>query len=151
LVDGEDLTPLGPAERLRKGIFLTFQMVPDFEGLRVFDILQVLGISPAEASPLLDSLGMGRAFLQRELKGLSGGERKKLELIQAFLSGKKYVLLDEVDSGVDAESLAKIYRLVEEMASSGRAVLLVSHNPSAPAHRVVMLKGGVLLENGGKP
>lgn len=152
ILDGEDITQLNPAERFKKGIFLTFQLVPDFEGLKVLDILQSLNLPISDAKELFNRLGLNESFLYHELKGLSGGERKKFEIVQAFLTKQKYILLDEIDSGVDVESLKKIFELIIEMADSGKGVLYVSHSPfvRSIAHRVISIKGGVLLEDSRK-
>ncbi|NPA86656.1 MAG: ABC transporter ATP-binding protein [Candidatus Diapherotrites archaeon] len=159
LVDGESVKDLPPEERFRKGIFLSFQMPPEFEGIRIGEfLLRISGRSGPEAiremKEIAKELGLDPSILMRELhRGLSGGERKRVELLQALFLKPKYVLLDEIDSGVDVESVELIAKKVKELVDGGSAVLFITHNPLSlkifSDRPVLRMEGGRILENAG--
>lgn len=104
----------------------------------------------------VEELGFDKTMLSRELNvGFSGGERKKLEMLQAYLVKPKLLILDEPDSGVDVDSLKVIAGgLIARLHSEGgTSILLITHygrileylNPQ----RVHVLKDGKLAVSGG--
>ncbi len=135
LLDGESILGLTPEERFKKGMFLTFQAPPEFEGIPVGSfLLRISGKGEREAleelKELVEKLGLPKNVLFRELhRGLSGGEKKRLELLQALFLKPRFVILDEIDSGVDIESIEKIVELVKELARDGSGILYITHNP----------------------
>ncbi|NJE61164.1 Fe-S cluster assembly ATPase SufC [Thermococcus sp. 21S7] len=163
LFDGEDITGAKPEERARKGIFLSFQHPVEVEGVKVINFLQrtlknLRGIDEVEAYDRIfqavEELGLDSSMLSRELNvGFSGGERKKLEMLQAYLVKPKLLILDEPDSGVDVDSLKVIAGVIAKLHSEGTAILLITHygrileylNPQ----RVHVLKDGKLAVSGG--
>ncbi|ASA77649.1 Fe-S cluster assembly ATPase SufC [Thermococcus sp. 5-4] len=163
LFGGEDITSAKPEERARKGIFLSFQHPVEVEGVKVINFLQrtlknLRGIDEVEAYDRIfqavEELGFDSSILSRELNvGFSGGERKKLEMLQAYLVKPKLLILDEPDSGVDVDSLKVIAGVIAKLHSEGTAILLITHygrileylNPQ----RVHVLKDGKLVVSGG--
>lgn len=94
------------------------------------------------------SLLPGRRLLRRKLEGYSSGERKRLALTACLARNPKYVFLDEVDTGVDAEALQGIGDQIRELAKSA-TVVLVGHNHvfyESLADRAVSLRDGKLIE-----
>ncbi|NJE76165.1 Fe-S cluster assembly ATPase SufC [Thermococcus sp. ES12] len=161
--DGEDITTAKPEERARKGIFLSFQHPVEVEGVKVINFLQralrnLRGIDEVEAYDRIfqavEELGFDSSILSRELNvGFSGGERKKLEMLQAYLVKPKLLILDEPDSGVDVDSLKVIAGIIAKLHSGGTSILLITHygrileylNPQ----RVHVLKDGKMAISGG--
>lgn len=160
LLDGEDICSLSPDERAKRGLFLAFQSPPDIQGITLASLL--LRASDRERDPgafsdlvdLTSYVGLDQSHLSRSLNmGFSGGERKRSELLQASFLDRKYLLLDEVDSGVDAEGLRRFASILEDFRASGKGIILVSHNPTIldflTVDRVVVLKAGKILHAGG--
>ncbi|ASJ11169.1 ABC transporter ATP-binding protein [Thermococcus sp. P6] len=163
LFEGKDITGAKPEERARAGIFLSFQNPVEVEGVKVINFLQrtlknLRGINEVEAYDLIfktvEELGLDRGMLSRELNvGFSGGERKKLEMLQAYLVKPKLLILDEPDSGVDVDSLKVIAGLISKLHREGTSILLITHygrileylNPQM----VHVIKDGRLAVSGG--
>ncbi len=102
----------------------------------------------------VEELGFEDSMLSRGLNvGFSGGERKKLEMLQAYLVKPKLLILDEPDSGVDVDSLKVIAGVIARLHREGTGILLITHygrileylNPQ----RVHVLKEGKLVVSGG--
>ncbi len=163
IFDGEEVTRAKPEERARKGIFLSFQHPVEVEGVKVINFFQrtlknLRGIEEVEAYDMIfkavEELGFEGSMLSRELNvGFSGGERKKLEMLQAYLVKPKLLILDEPDSGVDVDSLKVIAGVIARLHKEGTGILLITHygrileylNPQ----RVHVLKEGRLVVSGG--
>jgi len=163
IFEGKDITGTKPEERARAGIFLSFQNPVEVEGVKVINFLQrtlknLRGINEVEAYDLIfktvEELGLDKGMLSRELNvGFSGGERKKLEMLQAYLVKPKLLILDEPDSGVDVDSLKVIAGLISKLHREGTSILLITHygrileylNPQM----VHVIKDGRLAVSGG--
>jgi len=163
LFEGKDITEMKPEERAKKGIFLSFQHPVEVEGVKVIQLLQRMlknlrGMDEVDAYEVIfnavEELGLDSSVLSRELNvGFSGGERKKLEMLQAYLVKPRLLILDEPDSGVDVDSLKVIARIIDRLHRDGTSILLITHygrileylNPQ----RVHVLKDGKLVASGG--
>jgi Fe-S cluster assembly ATP-binding protein len=131
-LDGVDLLPLPPYERAAAGLFLVLQYPTEVPGVTVEAML-------AEARPGEDvrgrvreeavRLGMGERFFDRELNvDMSGGEKKRNEILQLGILRPKIAVLDEVDSGLDVDALRAVSRRVEEETEErGLGVLAITH------------------------
>ncbi|PLJ78509.1 Fe-S cluster assembly ATPase SufC [Infirmifilum sp. SLHALR2] len=159
LLDGEDLLALRPEERARRGLFLAFQSPPELPGVKVFNFLVEaagkLGVSVKDkVESSLEEVGLPREYAYRSVHvGFSGGERKRFELAQALVFNPKVVMLDEPDSGLDIDGLRMLAEKVRQLASSGKAVLLVSHNPTTieyvkPDKVLIMVSGRIVAQGG---
>ncbi len=160
LLDGESVLGFSPYERAKKGLFLAFQSPPEFDGVTLATVL--LRASGRERDPrafselarIATRVGLDPSYLSRPLnKGFSGGERKRSELLQAMFLGRKCLLLDEIDSGVDVDGLKAIAEIIGDLVSSGKGVLLVSHSPALlkllRPNRVYVLRDGRIVRSGG--
>ena len=163
LLEGENITVAKPEERARKGILLSFQYPIEVEGVKVITFLQralksLRDIEEVEAYDIIfkavEELGFDPSILSRGLNvGFSGGERKKLEMLQAYLVKPRLLILDEPDSGVDVDSLKVIAAVIARLHKEGTGILLITHygrileylNPQ----RVHVLKEGRLVASGG--
>ena len=164
LFGGEEITHLAPDERAKRGVLLAFQVPPDVEGVKIIDFLQQVlielkGMGPVEAYDLIVKKAEDLWFKEEDLHryvnvGFSGGERKRLELLQAILVEPKLLILDEPDSGVDVDSLSIISRKIEELNKRGTAILLITHYGRILEHldkdslRVHVMKDGRIIKTG---
>ena len=158
LLDGENITELPPHERARRGIFLAFQSPPEIDGVTLATLVtRAAGRERdpkafSELAQLANRLGLPPSYLSRPVNvGFSGGERKRSELLQALFLKPKYVLLDEIDSGVDLAGLRTIASAIDELRKSGAGIVLVSHNPKLFDYlrpdRVVLLRDGEIVDS----
>jgi len=120
--DGQDITDLSPDKRSRAGLFLSFQAPVDIPGVPLSSFLRasVAGRPGLEmkgkefrrrVKELAAELDMDTAYLNRELGvGFSGGEKKKVEMLQLLLLQPKLAILDETDSGLDVDALGVVSR-----------------------------------------
>jgi Fe-S cluster assembly ATP-binding protein len=144
LFDGEDITEADPDERARLGLFMAFQYPVSVPGVTVTKYLRMVmnahreerGEEPVslkdfrriteEAMELTD---IPRAFVSRYLnEGFSGGEKKRMEILQLALQRPKLAVLDETDSGLDIDALNVVANGVNTVArDSGMGVLIITH------------------------
>jgi Fe-S cluster assembly ATP-binding protein len=140
LLRGEDVTALEPEERARKGLFLAFQYPVAVPGVSVANFLRAAvkarfgGEVPArdfrkrlkEEMRLLD---IDDSFATRSLNdGFSGGEKKRLEILQLVMLRPHVALLDETDSGLDIDALKVVAEGINRAAAGSEVgVLLVTH------------------------
>ncbi len=166
LFEGRDIKNLSADERARLGIFLAFQHPEEIEGVRIIDYLRLIlekvrGVSRKDSYDLVveraKDVHIDEDALHRYINvGFSGGERKRLEILQALLLEPKLVILDEPDSGVDIDSLALISRKLSEMNERGEAILLITHYGRILEHvdpetiRVHIIKDGRIAMEGGE-
>jgi len=138
-LDGEPLQDVAPDERARRGLFLGFQYPVAIPGVTVANFLKAaVEARRKEAVPLiqfrkellaeLESLSIPSAFAGRYINdGFSGGEKKRLEILQLLMLKPTVALLDEIDSGLDIDALKVVSDGINRATESGCAVLLVTH------------------------
>ena len=165
MFDGRDVTGLSPDKRSRAGLFLSFQSPVEIPGVPVSSFLRAAAAGRAGAGDLKGKqfrrrvrdlaaqLDMDPAYLDRELGvGFSGGEKKKLEMLQLLLLEPKWAILDETDSGLDVDALGVVSRGIDayrRMADG--ALVVITHNTRILEHlnvdRVhVMVRGRIVAE-----
>jgi len=130
-VGGRSILGMKCWERAAKGIVLAHQIPPTSKYVRGIDLVRWMcdryGWSLKEAMELASKLRVEGLLDRLLFRGLSGGERKRLELYLAILQKPRVALLDEPDSGVDVDSLNIISEAIEELARMNAAIVLVSH------------------------
>ena len=138
--DGADITELAPDKRSHAGLFLSFQAPVEIPGvpLRSFLRAAMEGRGPKlknkdfnkRVRNLAAELDMDEAYLDRELGvGFSGGEKKKVEMLQLLLLAPKLAILDETDSGLDVDALSVVSRGMEAYRTTCEGTLLIiTHN-----------------------
>ena len=136
--DGEDLTEMEVHERARAGLFMSFQYPSSIPGVQVGTFLRksvaaVRGEAPKarefrkELQAAMEVLGMDRSFLGRYVNdGFSGGEKKRLEILQMLVLQPKMALLDETDSGLDIDALKAVAEGINSLSEES-GVLLITH------------------------
>ncbi|HBQ21831.1 MAG: Fe-S cluster assembly ATPase SufC [Deltaproteobacteria bacterium GWA2_38_16] len=165
LFKGENMVPLKPHERARKKLFLAFQYPVAIPGVSVGNFLRasmkaVRGgeIPIKEFRTLLKEkmkfLGMADTVVGRYVNdGFSGGEKKKLEVLQLALLEPEITVLDETDSGLDIDALTTVAGGINQLRDSNRSMLVITHyqrllNYIKPDY-VHVLMDGKLVQSGG--
>lgn len=162
-LDSQDLLALPPWERAQAGLFLAFQYPIEVPGVSIEAALAesfaASGRDRAEVPALVASeaarVGLPVQLLTRPLNvDLSGGERKRNEVLQLGVLHPRVAVLDEVDSGLDVDALRVVARRVSEMArQDGLSVLAITHYhrllAELPADRVHVLSAGRVVQSGG--
>ncbi|HTU71252.1 MAG TPA: Fe-S cluster assembly ATPase SufC [Candidatus Baltobacteraceae bacterium] len=144
-LDGEDLLALASDKRARAGLFLSFQYPAAIPGVKVPNFLYAArqAVRPGELTPAkfrtlllekMDVLGMDPSFLGRYLNdGFSGGEKKRLEMLQLAVLAPKYAILDETDSGLDVDALKDVADTIIALRASNEGrdtgFLIITHYP----------------------
>ncbi len=165
IVDGEDITALKPDEKAKRGLFLSMQYPPEIPGVTVAHFLRVMTtaarqkpVSVAEFRVILkekiEALKIDPAFMQRSLnEGFSGGEKKRMEILQLALLEPKYAVLDETDSGLDVDALEIVTNGIAKARSAEMGTLLITHYTRILKHlvpdRVHVLVDGMIVRSGG--
>lgn len=143
-----DLQPLSVDKRAQQGLFLGFQHPYEIEGVSVFSFLKEAhfactkkNISVQDFSALLkqamDCLHIDSSFAQRALNcGFSGGEKKRLELLQMILIRPTCAILDEIDSGLDVDAVKIVAQGLQtaRAAAPAMSILLITHYPRLLAY-----------------
>lgn len=136
-----DLTKLETWQRARLGIFLSFQNPPIVKGVSCLNLLKVAmenqnlpKLTSAEILKIIkknsEILKISNLYRQK-LENLSGGERKKLEILQMLCLEPKLAILDEVDSGLDVDSVKLVAQILQDYITKNpqKTLLIISHNP----------------------
>ncbi|MGB0093890.1 MAG: Fe-S cluster assembly ATPase SufC [Solirubrobacteraceae bacterium] len=169
LWDGEDVTGADPDERARKGLFMAFQYPVAVPGVTVTKYLRTVLNAHREARgeepiPLKDFrqtveaamklTNVPKEFSSRYLnEGFSGGEKKRMEILQLALQRPELAILDETDSGLDIDALRVVANGVNAIAGPDLGVLIITHYQRIlhlvqPSHVHVMYQGRIVKEGG---
>ena len=163
--DGQDVTELSCDKRSRAGLFLSFQAPVEIPGVPLSSFLRatIAGREGLEmkgkqfrhrVTELAGELNMDVSYLNRELGvGFSGGEKKKVEMLQLLLLQPKLAILDETDSGLDVDALGVVSRGMDAYRKqTDGSLLIITHNTRILEHlkvdRVhVMVNGRIVRED----
>ena len=166
---GEDLNTLAPEERAAKGLFLAMQYPVEIPGVSTLTFLKTAlnaqhrarGEKELDAMSVLkfvrkkaEALKVSEDMLKRALNvGFSGGEKKRLEILQMALFEPKLAVLDETDSGLDIDALKLVAEGVNALRSPSRAMLVITHyqrllNYIVPDRIHVLAQGKIVAEGG---
>lgn len=138
---GKDLLKLKPEARAKLGLFLQFQNPPDLPGISLGTLIRRSRSALSAYSKKNDLLKIGAEiagkarlfkfgsqFLDREINGFSGGEKKRSEIFQSSILPWKLAILDEPDSGLDADGLRLAAQEIKNYLKNGRSVILITHS-----------------------
>jgi Fe-S cluster assembly ATP-binding protein len=164
----KDLLELDPDERAREGVFLAFQYPVEIPGVPNLEFLRVAfnavckhhGVDPMDAAAFnkfvrekAKLLEISSDFLDRQLNvDLSGGEKKRNEILQMAVLAPRLALLDETDSGLDVDSLRIVAEGVNKLRTAENAIVMITHY-----HRILnyikpdfvhVLAGGRIVKSG---
>jgi len=167
LFRGIDLieTAASPDERAKMGMFLGFQYPTAIPGVTLRNFLRT-ATAAVRGEPMrvvafrkqmlaaMESLKIDRSFMSRYLNdGFSGGEKKRVEILQMAMLGPSFAVLDETDSGLDIDALRVVSDGINALRGPERGMLLITHyqrilNYVVP-DRVHMLADGRIVKSGG--
>jgi Fe-S cluster assembly ATP-binding protein len=149
--------------RARMGMFMSFQNPVTVPGVSVFELMRAnrqarVGRSVVEfyreVKERAEAIGLDESFLKRSINdGFSGGEKKKVELLQMMVISPKLAILDEIDTGLDVDALKMVALGVGDQAKRGTGILFITHNTRILKYLkpdyVHILKGGRIVKSGG--
>ncbi|MBN1197655.1 MAG: ABC transporter ATP-binding protein [Candidatus Aminicenantes bacterium] len=151
---GKSLKGLSVDERARLGITLSWQEPARFEGLKVRDFIRSSARDKSDDAiqTVLKTVGINPdRYLDRAVdRTLSGGERKKVELASILAMKPRLALLDEPDSGIDIESIERIFNVVRLLREEGTTVVFITHSMAVleQAEHAFLLCHGRLVDQG---
>lgn len=164
--DEKELNELPTDERARLGIFLGYQMPPEVEGVSNSDFLRTAMRSKNDEFKLydfikkinntVDQLNMDKQMIHRGInEGFSGGERKKNEILQMYMLEPNTIILDEIDSGLDVDSLRVVGENVMKYYKENKpSILLITHYQRLLDYikpdYVHIMKDGHIIKTGNK-
>jgi Fe-S cluster assembly ATP-binding protein len=172
LFDGDDVTELGADERAQRGLFLAFQYPHAIPGVTVTSFLRSAinavrkarngGVDDPVPIPefrkellaQMDLLRVSRELASRYLNdGFSGGEKKRVEILQMAMLKPRLAVLDETDSGLDIDALRIVAKGVQELVSPHMGALVITHYQRILDYitpdRVHVFVDGRIVEEGG--
>jgi Fe-S cluster assembly ATP-binding protein len=165
LLDGENLLDKEVWERAQKGLFLAFQYPVEIPGVTVSKFLKRiadLSREPpkntaaflAELKEHLAMLDIDPVFANRYLNdGFSGGEKKRMEILQMLTMQPRFAIFDETDSGLDVDALKVVAEGINHMRQPGFSALVITHYRRlldlVKPDRVHILEKGRIVASGG--
>jgi len=167
--DGEDVADMAPEERAAKGLFLSFQYPVEIPGVPTLTFMKeslnaqrrARGETEMSAPDLMKHvrekaklLNISADMLKRPLNvGFSGGEKKRLEILQAAVLEPRFLILDETDSGLDIDALKVVSDGVNALRSPERGMLVITHYQRLLDHIapdvVHVMSDGKIVASGG--
>jgi Fe-S cluster assembly ATP-binding protein len=168
-LNGEDLLALDPSERAAKGVFLSFQYPLEIPGVPALTFIRTAlnAQRKARGEPEITApaflklaretasgLKMDFEMLRRPLNvGFSGGEKKRMEILQMAMLSPRFLILDETDSGLDIDALRIVSDGINALRSPERSMLVITHYQRlldyvTPDRVHVLVKGRVVASGG---
>jgi Fe-S cluster assembly ATP-binding protein len=169
IFNGEDVTEADPDERSRMGLFMAFQYPVSVPGVTVTKYLRTVmnahrdaaGEDPVSLKDFrktveaaMQLVEVPREFTTRYLnEGFSGGEKKRMEILQLALQQPQLAVLDETDSGLDIDALQTVAHGVNTLKGPDMGVLIITHyqrilHMVEPSHVHVLYQGRIVKEGG---
>lgn len=174
ILDKKDITYAKPNERAALGLYLAFQNPLTIPGVSVSNLLKtayqaIHGLKSikeqsSKYNPSLSvwdfnkilvekakKLGLAQEFLRRSLNdGFSGGEKKKMEMLQAQVLRPKYAIFDEIDTGLDVDALKIVATGIQELKKQGTGIVIITHYTrilhfAKPDFVHILIKGELVL------
>lgn len=155
----KDISDYSADKRAKLGIFLSFQTPLSLQGVSLFQLLRLSLSGQVEPVVLKEKiekvakkLQLKKELIERSLNdGASGGERKKLELLQGLILDPKVMIFDEIDTGVDIDALKIIAKTINEIKKN-KTIIIITHYQRIlkflKPDRVLILKDGILVREG---
>jgi Fe-S cluster assembly ATP-binding protein len=172
-VNGVNIVEMSPDERARLGLFMAFQRPVAIPGVKMADFLRHATTNVRrpdrkegeELMPMKDfrqelrtkmqQLRMDTEFARRYVNdGFSGGEMKRAEILQLAMLQPKFAILDETDSGLDADAVRLASESIAEIGRKKIGLLIITHHDKLLVHNppdfTHVILGGRIVETGGK-
>ncbi|HZZ73781.1 MAG TPA: Fe-S cluster assembly ATPase SufC [Pirellulales bacterium] len=171
-LNSENVLEMEPNERSRAGIFLAFQRPMSIPGVKMSDFLRHATTNVrkpdrkegeelipmrefrTELKSKMAQLKMDPEFARRYVNdGFSGGEMKRAEILQLAMLRPKFAILDETDSGLDADAVRLASQSIAEIGGADMGILIITHHEQLLEHntplRTHVMLGGRIVESGG--
>jgi Fe-S cluster assembly ATP-binding protein len=169
LVDGENILEMEVHERSQLGIYLAFQYPVEIPGITVGRFLkriteiqkQARGEAEAKASSFvkdlrasMDYMEIDQQFINRYLnEGFSGGEKKRMEILQMMMLQPNFAILDETDSGLDIDALKVVSKGVNKLRDDNFSAMIITHYQRIldyirPDYVHILYKGKIVTSGG---
>ena len=139
--EDEDITTLRTDERAKKGMFMSFQSPIEIPGISISQFIRTAMEANstqkirfkdfrAKMNEAIKTLNINPNWINRELNvGFSGGERKKIEMLQLLMLQPKFAILDETDSGLDVDAVKTVSQGIEAFQKKdNHSLLIITHN-----------------------
>ncbi|WP_286035017.1 Fe-S cluster assembly ATPase SufC [Megamonas hypermegale] len=139
--EDEDITTLRTDERAKKGMFMSFQSPIEIPGISISQFIRTAMEANstqkirfkdfrAKMNEAIKTLNINPNWINRELNvGFSGGERKKIEMLQLLMLQPKFAILDETDSGLDVDAVKTVSQGIEVFQKeANHSLLIITHN-----------------------
>lgn len=169
MLDGEELNALKPDKRSHRGVFLAFQYPKEIPGVSVSQFMRTAlaatrkarGLKPLPPTEFRKSLrttmaelGLASGFMNRAInEGFSGGEKKKIEMVQLLMLEPRLAILDEADSGLDVDALKAVSMGINRFIDGTRSLLIITHYQRilhyVQPHKVHVMVDGNIVTSGG--
>lgn len=171
-LDSEDVLAMSPDERSQAGLFLAFQYPIEIPGVRVQNFLRLAYNARFKEQPeklfssvlkfrehlesLAEELHVKKELLKRGLnEGFSGGEKKRLEILQMAVLEPKYAILDETDSGLDVDAIKAVASGVKKIVEKHKTgIMVITHYQRILKYLepdfVHVLVNGQIVKSGGR-
>ena len=164
ILDKENVTRMSPDKRAKHGIFLSMQSPLAIPGVTVFQLLRkatadsdmnVIELKK-RVDLLAEELKIPQELLNRSLnEGFSGGERKKMEVLQMAILDPQYIFLDEIDTGVDVDALKTIATFLKRfIRNTDKTLIIITHYNRILKYlepdEVLVIKNGKIKKRGDK-
>jgi len=163
----ENITNMNISDRAKKGIYLLNQNPIQIEGVTNAEMLRVAlsektgkGVNIFEFNKELEricnKLELDKSFIHREINvGASGGERKKIELMHMWMLKPKFIILDEIDSGLDVDAIKLVANMVKEYFNEFKpGILIITHSSTLinafDEYKVHLLDNKNIIKSGDK-
>ena len=170
-IDGINITDMKADERARLGMFLAFQYPVVIPGVKVADFIRHAvsnvrdpdrkegeGLVPMrefrkEIRDRMNELNMDTEFARRYLNdGFSGGEKKRMEILQMAMLQPRFAILDETDSGLDSDAVRVVSEGLAKLSGPNMGILIITHHERLlefnPPHYTHVMLGGRIVEIG---
>ncbi len=160
LVDGVEMLGRSVDARARAGLFEGFQYPVEIPGVELRELLAEIEAATDGGAAFWERVERAVAdlklepFLERSVnEGLSGGEKKRSEMLQLLAMRPKVAILDEIDSGLDIDAVREVAAAVETLRSPDRGILVITHYSRIlrymePDHIHVMMAGRIVRSGG---
>ena len=139
--EDEDITTLRTDERAKKGMFMSFQSPIEIPGISISQFIRTAMEANStqkirfkdfrvKMNETIKTLNINPNWINRELNvGFSGGERKKIEMLQLLMLQPKFAILDETDSGLDVDAVKTVSQGIEAFQKEdNHSLLIITHN-----------------------
>ena len=152
LCNGEDITKKGLNYHRKHNISLVFQNYNLIDYLTTVENVKLGGSGNAEK--LLEEVGIGKEYWQRNVLQLSGGQQQRVAIARAVVTECKLLLADEPTGNLDSVNGVEVMELLSELNRQGTTIIIVTHSQrdATYAHRIIrLLDGQIVSENINRP